>query len=143
MNQARKEIATRYDFRGSKSRVDWDKEKIDLIADDDFKMRSLIDIVKEKIVRRGVDIRALEFGKVVDEARGLKGCEVKLKQGVPVEMARSIVKVIKDAKMKVQAQIQEEQVRVSGKKRDDLQAAIALIRQQGYDLPLQYINFRE
>lgn len=143
VNQARKEIATRYDFRGSKSQIIWDKEKIDLIADDDFKMRSLVDIVKEKAVRRGVDVRALDFGKVDDASGGLKRCEIKLKQGVPVETARDMVKSIKDSKLKVQSQIQEGQVRVSGKKRDDLQRAIALIREKGYDMPLQFINYRD
>lgn len=143
VNQARKELSTRYDFRGSKSKIDWDKVKIDIVADDDFKMKALTDIIKEKMVRRNVDPRALDFGKVEDSAAGLKKCEIKLKQGVPVEKAREIVKQIKDAKLKVQAQIQEDQVRVSGKKRDDLQEAIALIKSKGHDLPLQYINFRE
>lgn len=143
VNQARKEIATRYDFRGSKSRIDWDKEKINLTADDDFKMRALTDILKEKAVRRGVDVRALDFGKVEDAGGGLLKCEIKLKQGVPVETARDIVGAIKGSKLKVQAQIQEEQVRVSGKKRDDLQQAIALIKTKAYNLPLQFVNFRE
>lgn len=143
INQARKELATRYDFRGSKSRIDWDKEKINVVADDDFKMRQLIDMLKEKSVRRNIDPRALDIGKTEEGLGGLMKCEIKLKQGVPVETAREIVKAIKDAKMKVQAQIQEGQVRVSGKKRDDLQEAIALIKSKSYDLPLQFINFRE
>lgn len=143
INQARKELATRYDFRGSKSRIDWDQEKIDLVADDDFKMRALVDIVKEKAVRRSIDVRALDIGKAEDAAGGLRKCVIKLRQGVPIEKARDMVKAIKDAKMKVQAQIQEDQVRVSGKKRDDLQEAIVLIRNKGYDLPLQFVNFRE
>lgn len=143
VNQARKEIATRYDFRGSKSEIGWDQEKIDLTADDDFKMRSLIDIVREKAVRRKVDPRALDFGEVQDAAGGLMKCEVKLKQGVPVETAREMIKELKGSKIKVQAQIQEGQVRVSGKKRDDLQQAIALIKAKGYDIPLQFVNFRE
>jgi len=143
INQARKEIATRYDFRGSKSRIDWDKEKIDVVADDDFKMRQLMDIIKEKAVRRTIDVRALDIGKPEEGPGGLIKCEIKLKQGVPVETAREMIKAIKDSKIKVQAQIQEDQVRVSGKKRDDLQEAITLIRGKGYDLPLQFVNFRE
>ena len=143
VNQARKELATRYDFRGSKSRIDWDKEKINIVADDDFKMRQLVDILKEKAVRRGIDARALDVGKAEEGLGGLMKCEIKLKQGVPTETARQIVKAIKDSKTKVQAQIQEDQVRVSGKKRDDLQEAIALIKSNGYDLPLQFVNFRE
>ena len=143
VNQARKELATRYDFRGSKSRIDWDKEKINIVADDDFKMRQLIDMMKEKAVRRNVDPRALDIGKIEEGLGGMMKCEIKLRQGVPTEKAREIVKAIKDAKMKVQAQIQDEQVRVTGKKRDDLQEAIALIRGKDYELPLQFINFRD
>lgn len=143
VNQARKEIATRYDFRGSKSRIDWDKIKIDLTADDDFKMRSITDILKEKAVRRNIDVRALDFGKVEQAGGGLVKCEIKLKQGVPVETAREMVAAIKASKLKVQAQIQEDQVRVSGKKRDDLQQAIAHIKARPYNIPLQFINFRE
>jgi cyclic-di-GMP-binding protein len=143
INQARKEIATRYDFRGSKSKIEWDKEKIDLLADDDFKMRSLIDIVREKSVRRKIDARALDVGKIEDGTGGLKKCEIKIKQGVVVETAREMVKLIKGSKLKVQAQIQDDKVRVSGKKRDDLQQVIELVQGKGYELPLQFINYRD
>ena len=143
VNQARKEIATRYDFRGSKSKIDWDHKQILLTADDSMKMKALTDILIEKATRRSIDRRALDIGKAEETGGGLLKCEVKLKQGVPVETARAIVKQIKDAKMKVQAQIQEDQVRVTGKKRDDLQEAIAAVRAKGYDLPLQFINFRD
>jgi len=143
INQARKEIGTRYDFRGSKSRIDWDKEKINIVADDDFKMRQLVDMLKEKAVRRGIDARALDVGKAEEGLGGLMKCEIKLKQGVPTETARQIVKAIKDSKTKVQAQIQEDQVRVSGKKRDDLQEAIAALRGKEFGMPLQYNNFRD
>lgn len=143
VNQARKEIATRYDFRGSKSKIDWDKEKIDVTADDDFKMRAILDILKEKSIRRNIDVRALDIGKPIDASGGLLKCEIKLKKGVPVEKARQMAQDIKSSKLKVQAQIQENQVRVSGKKRDDLQQAIALIKSKGYDMPLQFVNFRE
>ncbi|HPQ81846.1 MAG TPA: YajQ family cyclic di-GMP-binding protein [bacterium] len=143
VNQARKELSTRYDFRGSKSRIDWDKEKINLVADDEFKMRQLVDMLKEKAVRRSIDARALDVGKSEEGLGGLMKCEIKLKQGVPVETAREMIKEIKASKMKVQAQIQDDQLRVTGKKRDDLQEAIALIKSKSYDLPLQFINFRE
>ncbi|HPW45954.1 MAG TPA: YajQ family cyclic di-GMP-binding protein [bacterium] len=143
INQARKEVGTRYDFRGSKSKIDWDKKKLELFADDDFKMRSLCDILLEKMLRRGIDARALEFGKVLDGPSALKKCEVLLKQGVPTETAKEITKAIKNSKIKVQAQIQENQVRVSGKKRDDLQLAIELIKGKGFNLPLQFINYRD
>jgi hypothetical protein len=143
VNQAKKEITTRYDFKGSKSRIDWDHKAVNLVADDDFKMKALIDILLSKTIKRGIDGKALDVGKVEDAASGLKKCEVAIKQGVPVETARKIVKLIKDSKAKVQAQIQENQVRVSGKKRDDLQEAIALVKSAGFDLPLQFTNFRD
>lgn len=143
VNQAKKELATRYDFRGSKSRIEWDHKVIKLFADDDMKMKALTEILIEKAVRRQIDRRALDLGKVEEGGSGILHCEVKLKQGVPTETAREIVKQIKDAKMKVQAQIQEDQVRVTGKKRDDLQEAIQLVRGKSYDLPLQFVNFRE
>lgn len=143
INQARKEIATRYDLSGSKSKIDWDKQKIDLVADNDMQMRALIDIVREKAMRRKIDARALDIGKMEDAAGGLMKCEIKLKQGVPTETAREMVKAIKNSKIKVQAQIQENQVRVSGKKRDDLQQVITFMREGKYELPLQFINYRD
>ncbi|MBI4211017.1 MAG: DUF520 family protein, partial [Deltaproteobacteria bacterium] len=128
-----------------KSTIEWNQKDsvIKLISDDDFKMKAVIDIVTTKIFRRGIDIRTLEVGKVETGAAGLVKCDVKLKQGVPQETGKAIVKDIKEAKMKVQAQIQENQVRVSGKKRDDLQEAIALVKSKDYKLPLQFTNFRE
>lgn len=143
VNQAKKELATRYDFKGSKSRIDWDHKAVDLVADDDFKMKALVDILLSKTVKRGIDAKALDVGKVEDAAGGLRKCTVGIKQGVPVETARKMVKLIKDSKIKVQAQIQENQVRVSGKKRDDLQEAIALVKDAGFDLPLQFTNYRD
>lgn len=143
INQARKELSTRYDFRGSKSHIDWDKVKINVVADDDFKMRQIIDLLKEKAVRRNIDARALDVGQTEEGLGGLMKCEIKLRQGIPVETAREMTKAIKEAKLKVQAQIQEDQLRVSGKKRDDLQEAISLLRGKSYELPLQFINFRE
>lgn len=143
VNQARKEIATRYDFRGSKSRIDWDHKEILLVADDQMKMKALTEILIEKAVRRSIDRRGLDISKAEEMGGGLMKCEIKLKQGVPVETARQIVKQVKDSKLKAQAQIQEDQVRVSGKKRDELQQVIELVRGKGYDLPLQFVNFRE
>lgn len=143
VNQARKEIATRYDFRGSKSRIDWDRKAINLLADDEFKMKALLDVLLSKTVKRKIDAKALDVGKVEDAAGGLVKCTVGIKQGVPVETARKIVKQIKDSKLKVQAQIQDDQVRITGKKRDDLQQAIGAVKEGGYDLPLQFVNFRD
>lgn len=143
VNQAKKELATRYDFRGSKSRIDWDHKALGLLADDEFKMKALTDILLTKTVKRNIDAKALDIGKIEDAAGGLVKCEIGIKQGVPVETARKIVKLIKDSKLKVQAQIQDDQVRVSGKKRDDLQQAIDMVKGGGFDLPLQFVNYRD
>lgn len=143
VNQAQKELATRYDFRGSKSTIDWDKKTIKLTSDDDFKMKALVDIVVTKALKRGVDIKALDVGKTEPAGGSLVRCEIKPKEGVPQETAKAIVKDIKAADLKVQAQIQENQVRVTGKKRDDLQTAIAAVRAKDYGLPLQFVNFRD
>jgi len=143
VNQAKKEISTRYDFRGSKSRIDWDHKTLGLVADDEFKMKALVEIVMTKVVKRGIDAKALDVGKLEEASGGLVKCAVGIKQGVPVETARKIVKDIKDAKLKVQAQIQDDQVRVSGKKRDDLQQVIAMVKGAGLDLPLQFVNYRD
>ena len=128
INQAKKEIVTRYDFRGSKSKIDWDREKIDVLADDDFKMKAILDIIKEKTVRRNIDPKVLDIGKTEDAMGGFKKCLIKIKQGIPIETAKEMVKEVNNSKLKVQAQIQEDQLRITGKKRDDLQEAIALFK---------------
>ena len=145
VNQAIKEITTRYDFRGSKSSINFDKEKkiLHLIADDDFKMKAVIDILQGKVIKRGISLKSLQEGKFEDSAGGLRKCDITLVMGIDLDKAREIVKVIKEAKMKVQAQIQEQQVRVSGKKRDDLQEAMALVRGRGFGIPLQFGNYRD
>ncbi|MBI4365699.1 MAG: YajQ family cyclic di-GMP-binding protein [Deltaproteobacteria bacterium] len=145
VNQVAKEIATRYDFRGSKSQVTFDKVKkeIQLVADDDFKAKAVIDILQSKTVKRGIDLKSLEIGKVEPAAGGLAKCLIKLKHGIAQEPAKEMVAAIKQLGLKVQAQIQENQVRVSGKNRDDLQAVIAALRAADFGLPLQCTNFRE
>ncbi len=145
VNQSQKEIATRYDFRGSKSSIQFDKEKkiIHLIGDDDFKIKAVIDIAQGKLVKRGISVKALTIGKIEDAAGGLRKCDITLIVGVETEKAREIVKFIKDSKLKVQSQIQEEQVRVSGKNRDDLQEVIALVKGKDFGLPLQFGNYRD
>ena len=143
VNQVTKEIATRFDFKGSKSTLTLDKneKKIKIVADDEFKMRSLHMILEQKIAKRSVDLRALDFGK--EEQFGLViRQEIGLKSGIEQETAKKIMKVIKDSKLKVQAQIQDEQVRVTGKKIDDLQAVMKLLRETEVGLPLQFINMR-
>ena len=131
VNQARKEIAQRYDFRGSKSRIDWDKGagELTLLGDDDYKLGAILDVLQTKLVRRGVAVKNLEIGPAEDAAGGLRRRKIGLQNGITTEIAKELVKRIKKAKLKVQAQIQEDQVRVSGKKRDDLQQVMEVARQ--------------
>ncbi|MGH7821558.1 MAG: YajQ family cyclic di-GMP-binding protein [Candidatus Binatia bacterium] len=144
INQARKEVAQRYDFKDTKTVIDWDKkEKIAIESADDFKVKAVDDVLREKLARRQVPLKALDYGKVEPGPSGRAKQEIKLRQGIDSDHAREIVKLIKDMKIKVQAQVMGDQVRVSGKKRDDLQAAIQAIRAKDVDLPLQFINFRE
>lgn len=145
INQAMKEISTRYDFRGSKSSIEFDKEKniIHMVGDDDYKIKAVLDIVQGKAVKRGISLKALKQGTVEDSAGGLKKCDITLQMGIEQEKARPIVKLIKDSKMKVQAQIQEDKIRISGKKRDDLQEVIALVKGEDFGIPLQFENYRD
>lgn len=144
VNQAIKEISQRYDFKGSKSEIKWEKkEEITVIGDSDYKLKAVIDILQGKLVKRGVSLKALEYGKIEDASGGLKRQIIKIRQGIPTEKAKEIVKFIKDSGMKVQPQIQDEQVRVSGKKIDDLQAVIQMLKAKDMDINLQFINMRD
>jgi hypothetical protein len=143
VNQARKEIGQRYDFKGTKTTIDVDKERIHIVSDDDFKVKAVVDVLQSKIVRRGISLKALVYGKIEPAASGLAKQTITIQQGVDADRARRIVKLIKDAKLKVQVQIQADQLRVSGKKRDDLQIVIQLLKAQDLDLPLQFVNFRD
>jgi len=142
VNQTNKEISQRYDFKNSKSQVSIEGEDLKILADDDFKLRSVIDILQSKLVRRQVSIKNLEYGKVEEASGGMVRQNIKVKQGIETELAKKIVKDIKNSKIKVQAQIMNDQVRVSGKNRDDLQAVIALLREQDYNIELQFTNYR-
>ncbi|MDO8526445.1 MAG: YajQ family cyclic di-GMP-binding protein [Deltaproteobacteria bacterium] len=143
VHQAEKEIVTRYDFKGSKSRISLDKDGIHLLSDDEFKMRALLDIVQSKLIKRGIDLKSLEFGKVEPGPTSLVKCLIKIISGIESEKAKELVKIVKDLKLKVQASIQAEQVRVTGKDRDDLQSVIAILRGKDFPLPLQFTNFRD
>ena len=144
LNQARKEVAQRYDFKDTATVIDFDKkEKISIESADDFKVKAVDEVLREKLARRQVPLKAIDFGAIEPGPGGRAKQEIKLKQGIDADRAREIVKVVKDAKLKVQAQIMGAQVRVSGKKRDDLQAAIQVIRARDLDLPLQFSNFRD
>ena len=143
LDQANKELSTRFDFKGSDARAELADKTLTLYADDDFKLKQVIDIVTGKLTKSGVDIRALKYGSVEKVSGNKVKQVVTIRVGVEQELAKKIVKHIKDSKMKVQASIQGDTVRVSGAKRDDLQAAIALVKKSITDFPLQYDNFRD
>ena len=142
INQTIKEIRQRYDFKKSKSEVSLEEEHIKIISDDDFKLKSVVDILETKLAGRKVPIRNLEYGKVEEATGGTVRQLIKLRQGIEAETARKMVKDIKGLKLKVQAQIMDDKVRVSGKKRDDLQAVIEFLKEKDYKLALQFINYR-
>lgn len=144
VNQARKEIAARYDFKDTGTVVDWDKqETIRLESADEFKVKATFEVLRERLARRQVPLKAIEEGKIEPASAGRAKQEIRLKQGIETDRAREIVKAVKDAKLKVQAQVQGDQVRVSGKSRDDLQAAIRLIKAREWPIPLQFTNMRD
>lgn len=142
INQTNKEISQRYDFKNSKSQVSLEDGNLKIIADDDFKLRSVIDILQSKLIRRQVPIKNLEYGKAEEASGGTVRQLIKLKQGIETDTAKQIVKDIKNLKLKVQGQIMDDQVRVSGKSRDDLQAVISFLKEQDYKLELQFTNYR-
>ena len=144
VQQAMKEILQRFDFKGSKSSIDLNKDKheITLVSDDELKLKTVVDILQTKLVKRGVSLKALQYGKVDQAAGNTVRQLVTLQQGIPVDKAKEIVKLIKDTKMKVQAEIQKDQVRVKAKKIDDLQALIALLRGKDLGIHIDFINYR-
>lgn len=142
IQQAQKELATRFDFKGSKSSIELNADEIVLVSDDEGKLRSVKDIVETKLVRRKVSLKALDYGKVEPAAGGTVRQRAKIVQGIESEKAKAIVKSIKDAKLRVQASIQSDQVRVVGRSKDELQKAIALVREQDLGIPLQFVNYR-
>ena len=143
VEQSNKEIANRFDFKGSDARIEPGEDTLTLFADDEFKLGQVYDILTAKLAKRNVDVRYLDR----DDIEKVSGNKVKqvvtIKEGVAGELAKKIVKIIKDSKLKAQASIQGEAVRVSGAKRDVLQEAIALVKKQITDFPLQYGNFRD
>ncbi len=144
VQQASKEIATRFDFRGSSSKIEWNEKELalTLTSDDAHKLKSVVDILETRLVKRGIAIKSLDYGKIEDAAGGTVRQVAKIQQGIVSEKAREIVKAIKDKKFKVQAAIQGDQVRVSGRNKDDLQATMALLRAGDFGLPLQFTNYR-
>ncbi|MBS1518463.1 MAG: YajQ family cyclic di-GMP-binding protein [Bacteroidetes bacterium] len=144
INQALKEIHQRYDFKGSKSEITFNKKEktINVLSDDEFKMKSVVDILQNKMIKRGISIKALKYGSIEPSSNNTVRQEIKLQQGIEKEDAKYIVKLIKESKLKVQAAIQDEQVRVSGKVKDDLQSVMNLLREKDLDFALQFTNYR-
>jgi len=144
VNQARKEIQQRYDFKGSKSSIDYSqKEKsITIMGDDDYKSRAVIDILQNKFVKRSIPLKAMKYKPQEQASGGMIRQVIEVQQGISKDNARLIVKIIKDSKIKVQAAIQDEQVRVSSRNKDDLQSAIALVKDAELDFAVQFTNYR-
>ena len=143
IEQANKEIANRFDFKGSDARIEQAELVLSVFADDEFKLGQVTDVLRGRLAKRNVDVRCLEQGAV----EKISGDKVKrpltLKVGIPVERGKQIQKLVKDSKLKVAASIQGDAVRISGTKKDDLQAAIQLVRKSVTDIPIQFINFRD
>lgn len=144
VNQARKEIAQRYDFKGSKSSIELStKEKtLTVVSDDEFKLKSVVDVLQEKLVKRGVHLKALKYGTPEAASGGTMRQVITLQVGIDKDNGKVIVKIIKDSKLKVQAQIMDDQVRVSGKNKDDLQSVMALVRKAELPFAVQFTNYR-
>jgi uncharacterized protein YajQ (UPF0234 family) len=142
VNQTVKEIAQRYDFKGTKSEVTLEKEAIRVLADDDFRLKAIIDILQSKCVKRGISLKALQYGKAESASGGLVRQLITIQQGVSKEKGKEIIAVIKETKLKVQGQIQEDQVRVTGKNIDDLQEIIRVLKGEDLGIELQFVNFR-
>jgi hypothetical protein len=142
LDQARREIDTRYDLKGTKNEVALEKTDINLSAVDDMKLKAVVDIVQSKLHKRGVPLKALTYGKVETGSGGVLRQKIGLQQGIPIDKAKEIVRLVKDSKIKVQAAIQEDQVRVSGKSLDDLQRVMALVREKDLGIAVQFTNRR-
>ena len=142
IDQANREIGTRYDFKGSNARIEQNETELGLEAEAEFQLQQMIPILKEKMSKRGIDVECLEFGDVVEMNRRARQA-VRVREGLDRDLARKMVKLVKDSRLKVQAAIQGEQLRVTSKKRDDLQAVMKLLREAGLGIPLQFQNFRD
>jgi len=142
LDQARREIDTRYDLKGTKNEVKLEETDITLTSPDEMKLKAVVDILQSKLHRRGVPLKALDYGTVESAAGGTLRQKIAIQQGIPIEKAREIVRLVKDSKVRVQAAIQENQVRISGKNRDDLQKIIALVKEREFGIALQFTNYR-
>jgi cyclic-di-GMP-binding protein len=143
VNQARKEIGQRYDFKGTNTEVEVEGAEIRVVSTDDYKVKAAVEVIESKLVRRGISLKSVLRGEVEPAAGGRARQKLDIQRGISTDKGKAIVKRIKDAKLKVQAQIQDDQVRVSGKNRDDLQAVIQLLKDADLGLPLQFVNMRD
>jgi len=143
VEQANKEVANRYDFKGSDARIEQQDLELTVYADDEFKLGQVMDVLRARLAKRNVDVRSIEPGTIEKISGDKVKRPVTVKVGIPQEKGKQIQKLIKDSKLKVAASIQGDTLRVSGGKKDDLQAAIQLVRKSVTDLPLQFINFRD
>ena len=143
LEQANKEISTRFDFKGSDARIEHKGEELTLYGDDDFKLRQVRDVLLAKLAKRNVDVRFLKDGKLEKISGDKLKQIVEIQKGINTELAKKIVRIIKDSKIKVQASIQGDAVRVTGAKRDDLQAAMAVLRKDITEIPISFNNFRD
>jgi cyclic-di-GMP-binding protein len=142
VNQTVKEIIQRYDFKGSKSEVTLEKEGIKIHTEDDFRLKAIVDILQSKFLKRGLSLKSLDYGKVEPSSGSMVRQLITIQQGISKEKAKEIIAVVKETKLKVQAQIQDDQVRVTGKNIDDLQEAIQLLKGKDLNVEMQFINFR-
>jgi len=142
VNQVMKEVRTRFDFKGSSSSVQLESEALMLIGDDAYKLKSLTEILEQKLVKRGVSLKALSYGKVEDASGGTVRQQISIQQGIPTEKAREISKFVRDLKIKVQASIQGDLVRVSGRDRDTLQTVIRELKEKDFGIDMHFINYR-
>jgi len=143
VNQAVKEIGQRYDFKGSKSEITLEKEAIKVLTEDDFRLKAVVDILQSKFIKRGISIKALQYGKAENASGGMVRQIISIQQGISKEKGKEINNIIKETKLKLQSQIQDDQVRVTGKNIDDLQQAIQLLKGKDLGIEMQFVNFRQ
>lgn len=142
IDQAKRELANRWDFKNSKSEIQFEKDALTLVADDEFKLGQLRDIVESKLIKRGVDLRLIEYSKVEAGSKMTVHQTIKIIQGISQDKAKSLIKAIKDTGLKVHAQIQGEELRVSGKDKDELQKTIAKLKSLDLSFPIDFVNYR-
>jgi cyclic-di-GMP-binding protein len=142
LDQTRREVETRYDLKAAKNEITLDKQDIVVLSADDMKLKAVVDILQSKLHKRGVPLKALTYGAVEDAAGSTKRQRITLQQGIPIEKAKEIVRLVKDSKIRVQASIHEDKVKVAGKNRDDLQKIIAMVREKDLGIAVAFDNYR-